>query len=273
MQSLLPFTKMHGLGNDFVMINVNHTEQIQNLEAFSKSIAERRLGIGCDQVIFFTKVKPNYYKMQIYNADGSFAKACGNATRCLALLIKEKTEQEFITIEAASRKLFCSVNTQSIVSVNMGPASFNETWMPPQDKIWNLLNTYRLNTSKALCVDVGNPHLVIFCDNLSESEFEFLGKKFSTHELFPNGVNVNFVNVIKSELHLTVWERGVGVSLACGSGACASFAAACKLGFIQDDESLVYLKLGSLKMKLKDNDIIMSGTATKVAVGKYLMQI
>ncbi len=269
---IIPFTKMHGLGNDFVMIDTNHMQGIQDHNTFAKIVANRRLGIGCDQLVCFKELSSNHYLMTIYNADGSFAEACGNATRCLALIIGEKTGEDLVCIEVKDRKLACSLKKFGLVSVNMGAASFNKDWMPPQNAIWELSTTYKLNPRKLVCVDVGNPHFVIFHDALSESEIDFLGKKFATHELFPRGVNVNFVNFIDSELHLTVWERGVGLSLACGSGACASFAASCKLGFVQNNKALVHLKLGNLKMQLEQNAIIMTGPATKVATGEYVFQ-
>ena len=154
----------------------------------------------------------------------------------------------------------------------MGAAYFDKNWMPSQAALWELSNTYKLNPRELVCVDVGNPHLIIFHDTLSESEMDLLGGKFSTHQLFSKGVNVNFVNIIDSDIHLTVWERGVGLSLACGSGACASFAASCKLGFVENERALVLLKLGNLHMHLEGNNIIMKGPATKVATGEYILQ-
>jgi diaminopimelate epimerase len=269
----IPFTKMHGLGNDFVMINANHAKAIKDFNVFAKTVANRRLGIGCDQLVFFTELSLSHYLMSIYNADGSLAEACGNATRCLALLIGENTGQNNpICIEVENRKLICVLEKSGIVSVNMGAAYFDKDWMPSQTALWELSNTYKLNPRELVCVDVGNPHLIIFHDALSESEMDFLGKKFATHELFSKGVNVNFVNIIESNIHLTVWERGVGLSLACGSGACASFAASCKLGFVEDGKALVLLTLGNLQMKLEGNDIIMKGSATKIATGEYIFQ-
>jgi diaminopimelate epimerase len=270
---IIPFTKMHGLGNDFVMIDTNHMKGVTDTIEFAKIVANRRLGIGCDQLVCFTEIAPNHCLMFIHNADGSAAEACGNATRCLALLMKDKAgANNPICIEVKDRKLICTLEKSEIVRVNMGSASFEEDWMPQQNSLWELSNTYKLNPRELICVDVGNPHLIIFHDALSELEMDFLGKKFSTHELFPKGVNVNFVNSADSDIHLTVWERGVGLSLACGSGACASFAASCKLGFVQDKKASIFLKLGNLQMKLEGNDIIMRGTATKIATGEYIFQ-
>ncbi len=270
---IIPFTKMHGLGNDFVMVDTKDIKEVSNLQNLAKALAERRLGIGCDQAIFFTQITKNHYLMVIYNTDGSAAKACGNATRCLALLIYQATQVKDLFIEIRDRKLRCTVEYSEDISVNMGNASFSQSWMPLQNSIWELSNTYKLNPRELICVDVGNPHLVIFHDTLSAQEMEFLGKKLGSHDLFPDGVNVNFVNIINASLYLTVWERGVGISLACGSGACASFAAAYKLGFVQERQALVHLKLGNLQMKLEGNDIIMKGPATKVATGDYIYQI
>jgi diaminopimelate epimerase len=271
--TIIPFTKMHGLGNDFVMVNREYTKTVNNLQHLAKSIAQRRLGIGCDQAIFFTNIAKDHYLMEIYNTDGSPAKACGNATRCLALLVSSQTKASSLCIEVFDRKLQCTIDESESISVNMGQAEFCANWIPAQDKLWELSSIYKLNPRELICVDVGNPHLIIFHEALSESEMEFLGKKFASHSIFSDGVNVNFVHVVNSDLHITVWERGVGLSLACGSGACASFAAAYKLGFIQNSKALVHLKLGNLQMKLDKNDIIMTGPATKVATGNYIYQI
>lgn len=264
-RSKINFTKMHGLGNDFVIINQADLPIERDISKLARNISDRNLGIGCDQFIIYQK-QQNHYNMMIYNQDGSSAKMCGNASRCLAKLIYCSSGDKNITLKILDRTLECEVFDSDFISVNVGPVSFNENWMPKPENIYPIAETYMIDLKEILCVDVGNPHLVIF-GNLSAQDQQGLGKKLQDNTLFSDGVNVNFATVRNDSIYLSVWERGVGFTLACGSGACASFAASFKLGFVKDKAEVIF-KYGSLNMSEYKGDIIMSGPATFVCGGE-----
>ncbi len=259
----MKFLKMHALGNDFVFISRDQIANSIDIPALAIKVANRHTGIGCDQFIIYHENSPSSYEMSIYNPDGTVAKACGNATRCMTKLAKSPE----LMIKVLERQLECKVISPEIFEVNMGPVSFTEEWMPSSEDILVALDTYKVEA--AICVDMGNPHFVIITKNeLSDQEKYLLGTKFERHELFTDGVNVNFMSIDGSDIVLQVWERGAHLTLACGSGACASFAAARKLDLV-GDKVKVKFALGSLEMLYKDGNIIMSGPATLVASGEY----
>jgi diaminopimelate epimerase len=259
------FTKMHGLGNDFIFIKKSDIKAITNIEEFIIKYSNRHIGIGCDQFIIFEQ-NDNYTEMEIYNSDGSSAKACGNATRCLTHLNFIENKSKKLRIKVLDRMLDCEVEDDNNISVNMGKASFDASWIPSREKLSDKIAEYLSHNANYICVDVGNPHLVIIDNSLSDSDKYVLGELFEKSEIFQDGVNVNFVKLSGDNINLKVWERGVGFTYACGSGACASFAACNKLGYIFGN-TLVNFQIGSLEMKLCDDDIIMKGSATLVAKG------
>lgn len=260
------FVKMHGLGNDFVIVNKRDLTNAYDLSQLAKNMADRHLGIGCDQFIIYEE-HDDFYEMIIYNIDGSSAKLCGNATRCLAKLIYLNTGKSNIIIKVDSKKLLCNIENENQISVNVGAVSFNESWMPSRDKIWKFAERYMIDLKETICVDVGNPHLVIFT-KLGLQDQKIVGEKLQDTELFADGVNVNFAEVKDNKIYLSVWERGAGLTLACGSGACSSFAAGLKLGFIHSPSTVVF-RHGSLIMKEENGNIIMQGPANLVAYGEY----
>jgi diaminopimelate epimerase len=260
------FTKMHGLGNDFVIINQVDLPIDRDTHKLAMEISDRNIGIGCDQFIVYSR-EPDHYKMMIYNQDGSSAKMCGNASRCLARLIHESCGDKNIIIKILDRILTCKILDNNYISVNLGSVSFDENWMPRPEKIYPIAEMYMIDLKEILCVDVGNPHLVIF-GNLSVQDKDGLGKKLQDRALFNDGVNVNFATVRNEGIYLSVWERGVGFTLSCGSGACASFAASVKLGFVNDKAKVIF-KHGSLNMLEYKGDIIMSGPATFISDGEF----
>lgn len=266
MSSKINFVKMHGLGNDFVIVNKQDLIDTHDLSKLAKDIADRHTGIGCDQFIIYEEHNDSY-EMIIYNIDGSSAKLCGNATRCLAKLIYLNTGKKDITVIVGTKKLLCHVKDENKISVNVGNVSFNESWMPSRDKIWQFAERYMIDLKETICVDVGNPHLVIF-SKLESQDQRVIGEKLQDKGLFADGVNVNFANVRDNKIHLSVWERGAGLTLACGSGACSSFAAGLKLGFVHSPSEVVF-KHGSLIMKEENGNIIMQGPAELVAYGEY----
>lgn len=260
------FVKMHGLGNDFVFIKAENLHSQRNLTQFAKDISNRRTGIGCDQFIVYEKLRSSYYNMLIYNIDGSSAKICGNATRCLAKLICSETGETNFTIKSTTKDLKCQVN-QPLITVNIGPASFQESWMPPIEKIRQAIQPYAISLEKLICVDVANPHVVIFGEFSPDNKL-LVGEMLQKEQYFPDGVNVSFARITDNKINLFMWERGAGPTLACGSAACASFAASLKFGLVTSPSQVVF-PLGTISMSELNGDLLMTGTATMVAQGKY----
>ncbi len=263
----IKFTKMHGLGNDFVFINKHDLSDADNIQEIVEACAKRHTGIGCDQIIIYEEKKDNI-SLEIYNSDGSRAEACGNATRSIAYIFSQRTGKKDIVISVGTRILNCNINDKNHVSVNMGKVNFASSWMPDYSVLSKELKTYLSNSSEFLCVDIGNPHLVIIDPNIHQEDIEFLGPKFEKSSLFPKGANINFASINNDIINLKVWERGTGFTYACGSGACASFAASSKLGFV-GDKAVVKFELGDLTMEYKNDEILMSGPVTLVAEGIY----
>ncbi len=262
MPYFIPFVKAHGLGNDFVIADLRDLPAGSDLSKLALNISDRRLGIGCDQFLLY-KEEEKFCEVIIYNSDGSRARACGNGTRCLAKLIASRKGLANLTLKVGDRNLDCFMEADGNVTVNMGKVSFSGT----NDKILELSRLYSMDFKEIICADIGNPHLVIF-GNLSEADKEILAKRLSEEDIFPDGVNVNFASLRDGKIFLSVWERGAGFTLACASGACATFASAQKLGFVGLEAEVVF-KLGSLYISSRGGDIIMEGDANLVAEGKF----
>ncbi len=267
MSQKIPFVKMHGLGNDFVIIDEKHMPKNVSSQNLARSISDRELGVGCDQFIIYRQGSDKV-NMSIYNKDGSSAKACGNASRCLTRLLFDQTEVNEIELDVDGRVVSGRYIDKHTIQVNMGPPAFEADWMPENTALWLLAERYMIEPKEMICVDVANPHLVIF-SKLSKKDMEIIGKNFQNSELFPDGINVNFASVENDIIGLRVWERGVGFTYACGSGAIATYAAANKLGFVGSDAEVKF-KLGSLSMKKQQDSILMNGPASYVFTGEYL---
>lgn len=263
---MLKFIKMHGLGNDFVIIE--NKEINGDISKIVRYIADRRLGIGCDQVILYDLID-NDVHMKTFNADGSEAEACGNGTRCLISLIHKNYNLSNINIISWDRKLKAKIHDDQTISVNMGIESFAKPWMPSTTAIWQAAEKFALNQREMICVDIGNPHLVIFSEHISDKDAELLGSIFEKNKLFAHGVNVNIAKITNpTTIELKVWERGTGgFTLACGSGACATYAAARKLGLIKTEANIIF-KLGALQMSY-DKGVIMRGPTNFVYEGSF----
>ncbi len=266
---IIPFVKMHGLGNDFVIIDQSNLAHIKDLKKFVVAISNRRLGAGCDQFISYSDEQDNV-KMSIYNQDGSKAKACGNASRCLSRLIYDKTGKKHITLDVDGRKVICEYTDAGKSTVDMGAVSFTQRWMPEKEKLWDIAIRHQIEPKEMICVDVGNPHLVIF-SKLSDQDKAIIGKNFQENGLFADGVNVNFAKIQDDKIFLKVWERGAGFTYACGSGAVATFAAANRLGFIANEAEVVF-ELGKLSMKKIGSSISMNGETAIIYQGHYFYE-
>jgi diaminopimelate epimerase len=213
---MLPFTKACGLGNDFVMLVHDDHEFIQSI---SEKIADRRYGIGCDQIILLNK---NISYMRFYNADGSEAEACGNGSRCAAAWILKDNTDVALELETLGGTLVCKALTCGTIHVSMPSPKIIGDVSTQLDDILNFSATH---------VEIGNPHLVCFTNHIAD--IATFGPQLEKHPHFPNRTNVGFANIISpNHIELQVYERGTGTTLACGSGACAAVVAAKAKGLV-----------------------------------------
>jgi diaminopimelate epimerase len=248
------FLKMHGLGNDFAVFDARKQALVLDAAA-ARAIADRRFGIGCDQVIVIEPARNGGDAfMRVYNPDGSEAEGCGNATRCVAYLLMKETGKDDLVLETAGGPLHCSALGDH-VRVNMGVPRFGWRDIPMARETDTLSfpievpgsDLYALTIASA--VSVGNPHVVLFVDDARTAPVAALGPKIENHPLFPQRTNVEFISLISlNKLRMRVWERGAGITLACGTGACAAFVAAVRRGVVGHKAELV-LDGGSLIME------------------------
>ena len=264
----IPFIKMHGLGNDFIIF-----DNIDNLIIyevnFIKKISNRRIGIGCDQLLMIanTNVKENF-KVKMYNSNGSETGACGNGTRCVADYLMKKENIDNLQIETISGKLKCNKHKND-VTVNMGKPRFDWNEIPLISK----QNTQKviLNNFEACCLSMGNPHAVIFFSNLLDLEkldLNLIGPLLEKNPIFPQFANIEFACVLENGvIRMKVWERGVGITQACGSGACATSVAASVLG-LSSKKNKIMLDGGNLYINwLEDKTVTLTGTTERVFEG------
>ena len=259
----IKFIKMHGLGNDFVIIDKrsNNFEINDNL---IQKLADRKTGAGCDQVITIgqSKDKNSDVTIDIFNPSGDRAEACGNGTRCVAkLLFDENSNINSLKISSDAGILVAEKQGTNI-SINMGKISNNWKDIPLNEEIDTLNIPIEVEGfSKGVGVNVGNPHVVFFGKNIDKINLHQIGPTIENHKFFPNKTNVEFVEIINSQkIKMKVWERGVGVTLACGSGACASVYAGLKKKLL-DKAVEVQVEKGSLFIEILDEEAIMTGPA------------
>lgn len=267
---------MHGLGNDYILID-NRDEKTSegSLNQLAKRLCERRFSVGADGLLVLYGSLLANVKMRIFNTDGSEAEMCGNGIRCLAKYcyengVVDKTDLRIETL-AGIKNVSLKVTDEKVetVTVDMGNPVFETKRIPMlgKDTFIDEELTVDGTSFKATCLSVGNPHCVVFVDNVDGFPVETLGPKIENHRLFPKRVNVEFVQVLKrDELKVRVWERGVGETYACGTGACASVVAANLLGKI-DQTCTVHLLGGDLSVKYVGDRILMSGPAETVFEG------
>ncbi len=263
----IPFIKMDGLGNDFVIIDARKSK-ISLTTALICKIANRKTGVGFDQLIVLKKSKICDVKMEIYNADGSTAGACGNGTRCVSSLIFEETKKQKITLEAPYKKTLTAWRGK-LITVDMGEPK--TAWQDiPLSKKTDTLNLKVLPTlPPAVCVSMGNPHTVFFVKNVEKLDIAELGKKVENNKIFPQKTNVEFAQILgPQKIRMRVWERGAGITMACGSGACATLAAAIRRGLIKKKAAII-MDGGTLFIEQKKDRILMSGPVNKAFCGIY----
>ncbi|MGI6701885.1 MAG: diaminopimelate epimerase [Christensenellales bacterium] len=273
----MKFTKMHGLGNDYIYVNAM-IERIDDPSRLSKELSRFHFSIGSDGLILIDRSDKADFMMRIFNSDGSEAEMCGNGIRCVGKYVYDKklTNKEIITIEtkAGIKTLNLIINNGVCEGavVNMGKPVLDPVKIPvklDEYKAGYLLKT-ELGDFEITPVSMGNPHCIIFVDNVDFEGFEKTGAFLEKHPIFPNYTNVEFVEVIdRRTLRMRVWERGAAETLACGTGASATLVAAVLNGR-SDREATVKLKGGDLKISWasNDGDVYMSGPATTVFEGE-----
>lgn len=258
------FTKMHGLGNDYLYVYGAVPEDVAEL---SRRLSDRHFGPGADGMIYISPSAAADFQMRIFNADGSEAKMCGNGIRCVGKYVYDKgyTDKTHLKIETLSGIKFLNLQvaggTVKSVTVDMGKAVVGRDL------------TLNADGDTVLCtpVSVGNPHAVLFVKDMARAPLTTLGPKLEHHEAFPDGVNVEFVEVLsENALRMRVWERGSGVTMACGTGACASVAAAVQKRLCGVDTPVaVELDGGRLNIQIApDNAVTMTGPAEFVYEGE-----
>ena len=278
----MKFSKWHGQGNDFVIVN-GFEEIIGDYSEAAIRICNRNFGIGADGLVMIlpSKLPAADFQMRIFNSDGSEAEMCGNATRCVARYLYENglTTKTKITLETLAGlivpELIFADGRIVTVAVDMGQPRLTRSEIPmtgePNKQAVNVEISASGKLYHATCVSMGNPHTVIFVENLDSVSLETVGPIIETHSLFPRKTNVEFVQVISdSEMRMRVWERGAGVTQACGTGASAVLVSAVLTGRT-NRKATIHLDGGDLDLQWgADNHIYMSGPAVEVFRGIYL---
>ncbi|MCW8836437.1 MAG: diaminopimelate epimerase [Rhodospirillales bacterium] len=258
----LPFIKMHGLGNDFVIIDAR-TDPISLGAKDIRAISDRRTGVGCDQLIVLEPARDTLADafMRIHNADGNEVGACGNVSRCVGTLLMAENGTQHAVIETQFGLLDVEPNADGRISVDMGPAQLDWRDIPLSEAV----DTLHLGIGAGPLVDpvgvgIGNPHAVFFVDDAEAIDMEHWGPMIEHHAMFPERTNVEAVQVLAPDrLRMRVWERGVGVTMACGTGACATLVAAARRK-LTGRKADVVLDGGVLSIEwLEDNHVLMTG--------------
>ena len=271
----IQFTKMHGLGNDFVVIDAINQE-IDLSEDQVRFIADRHFGVGCDQLLLVEAAATDEvdFFYRIFNADGGEVEQCGNGARCFAVFVRDKglTDKDFIRVETASGVIELQVQPDGQITVDMGIPELNP-WNIPFNADTRL-DEYALDLDgqvlKIGAVSMGNPHAVTIIDNVETVAVDELGASIENHALFPNRVNAGFMQIINERhIRLRVFERGAGETLACGTGACAAMVVGHLQGHLTN-EVQVDLPGGSLQISWQGeaSPVMMTGPATTVFEGK-----
>lgn len=275
------FTKMQGLGNDYVYVNC-FQEKIENPPELARKISDRHFGVGSDGLIMINPSDKADFEMEMYNADGSRGEMCGNGIRCVAKYVYDYglTDKTSISVETLGGVKYLNLTVKDgkvkLVKVDMGKPELEPSKVPviaEGDRAVDAPIDVDGEEYRMTCISMGNPHAVVFVDcDVRELPLEEIGPKFENHERFPNRVNTEFVRVLdRHTAEMRVWERGSGETLACGTGACA-VAVACALNGYTEDEVTVRLLGGDLHIKWdqEKDTVYMTGPAEVVFDGEWL---
>jgi diaminopimelate epimerase len=273
----MEFTKTHGLGNDFIIVN-GIKQDVEGIEKYARKICDRHFGIGADGILLVLPSRMADVRMKIINSDGSEAMMCGNGIRCFAHYaytrgIVSKTVIDVETPAGVKRAEILSTGIETMVKVDMGEYSMLKGDIPmlgsSEEEAIDFTISTGDNEFKAIAVSMGNPHCVIFVENVDEVPLEHIGPVIENHPLFPNRTNVEFVEVLDEDhLKMRVWERGAGITMACGTGACACAVAALKKG-LGKRQTKVFLPGGELFIDIDDKKrVFMTGPVREVFNGR-----
>jgi diaminopimelate epimerase len=276
----IAFTKMHGLGNDFVVIDA--INQTINLSAAQiRFIANRNFGIGCDQLLLVEASSPDSsadFKYRIFNADGSEVSQCGNGARCFARFVRDQklSLKNNILVDTGAGQLLLSFTQNDLITVNMGLPKHNPEQIPlitssPASPLYNI--TIDTTVWSFSAVSVGNPHAVIIVNDIESAPVDTLGKVLENHPVFPERANIGFMQIITpNSIKLRVYERGSGETLACGSGACAAVICGVERDMLEK-EVRVELPGGELTIQWqgRSTPVFMTGSATPVFNGTIIL--
>ena len=275
---MIKFTKMHGLGNDYVYMDAIH-QKIENITTLAKFVSDRHFGIGSDGLILICESKVADFKMRMFNSDGSEAEMCGNGIRCVGKFVYDKglTTKQIVTIETLAGIKTLNLNTKDgkvqTARVDMGEPILEASKIPVISEEMPVQNLKLKAIDKEFtftCVSMGNPHAITVVENVKEFDVEKYGKVLEIDKAFPNKTNVEFIEIVdKQNIKMRVWERGAGETLACGTGACASTVASVLNGYTER-KVVVELLGGELEVEWNEEDshVYMTGPATTVFRGR-----
>ena len=275
---MIKFTKMHGLGNDYVYIDAIN-QKIENESSLAKFVSNRHFGIGSDGLILICKSEVADFKMRMFNSDGSEAEMCGNGIRCVGKFVYDKglTNKTTVKIETLAGIKTLILNTKDgkveTARVDMGEPILKAEKIPvisTEEPVKNLELEAENKKFKFTCVSMGNPHAITIVENTKEFDVEKYGKVLEIDKAFPKKANIEFAQIIdRQNINMRVWERGAGETLACGTGACAT-AVACNLNGLTDRKVNIELLGGTLNIEWNetDNHVYMTGPAVTVFDGE-----
>ena len=276
----MKFTKMHGCGNDYIYVN-GFEEQIDNPNETAEKVSNVRFGIGSDGMVIIHPSKIADFRMAMYNADGSEGAMCGNAIRCIGKYVYDNgvTDKTVVTVETKAGIKTLNLNVEdgkvSTVRVDMGAPILKPELIPVKYDGETMIDkplTVDGKEYQVTCISMGNPHCVTFVEDTKSLNLEQIGPSFEKHQVFPDRVNTEFVQIIdRNTVNMRVWERGSGETWACGTGACACVMA-CILNGHTEDKVLVHLVGGDLLIEYdrENNTIFMTGPAVTVCYGELL---
>lgn len=278
----MKFTKMHGCGNDYVYVNCLK-EQVENPSEVAKRVSDRHFGIGSDGLILIKPSDVADFEMEMYNADGSQGAMCGNGIRCVAKYVYDYglTDKTSISVNTKSGIKYLELTIEngkaSLIKVNMGAPVLEAAQVPVISENEQVINEPILVDGKEYhmtCVSMGNPHAVVYMEDVEHLNIEEIGPKFEKHQRFPDRINTEFVKILeKDTVQMRVWERGSGETLACGTGACAVAVATILNKLVEGNQVTVHLLGGTLQISWdrEKNLVYMTGPATTVYDGEIIL--
>lgn len=281
-RELISFTKMHGIGNDYIYINCMESVP-DRLPELAEEMSDRHFGVGGDGIVLICPSDKADFRMRMFNNDGSEARMCGNASRCIAKYVHDHklTDKTCISLETLSGIKVLSLNMSpsgevESVTVDMGEPELNAGLVPVRSTAEKMVEepvATSCGEVRVTAVSMGNPHGVVFVDRIEDVPFETLGPELEKHSMWPDRANIEFLQIISPlEARMRVWERGTGETLACGTGACASAVAAALTGRC-GREVTIHLRGGDLHIRWANNGhVMMTGGATEVFEGNYYRQ-